>query len=391
MLKSVLIIIISVITTFNSFAQINVVNTDSLKIGESYYPAKFSIGGAIRLNYTWQTYNQERKDIGGDFGFELFRLDVDGECQDIYYSIQYRWYEHFEAIHHGYFGYHILPELDIEIGIHQVPFGILPYASHSFWFGATYYLGFEDDYDTGMKLNYKKNQWNFQAAFYKNPEFIDNSRMGRYSFDIVTEGEQTNQEINQFNFRAAYDLIPTEGLVLNVGTSLEGGFIYNKTTRNTGNRYAAALHADFRYRNWNIQLQGVDYKFNPSNPSGVSNETIQFAAFMYPFLVAVDARVLTFNLAKTFEPDWRVIDKISIYNDFSVVIPSGNNVHNSIQNVTGLLIVSKGLYIYTDWITGQNMWFAGGPGIGLNGPGANDWLGRININFGYYFSGNSCR
>ena len=372
-------------------SQINVVNTDSLKVGEKYVPAKFSIGGALRLNYAWQTYNAERKERGGDFGFELFRLDIDGEGGDMYFSVQYRWYEYFEAIHHGYFGYHITPDFDIEIGIHQVPFGILPYASHSFWFGATYYLGFEDDYDTGIKLIYNLNNWTFHGAFYKNPEYIDPSRMGRYSFDIVTEGEQANQEINQFNFRAAYDFKPTEGMVLNLGASLEGGFIYNQTTKNKGDRYAIALHADFKYRGWNLQLQGIDYKFNPNNPSNVSNETIQFGAFMYPFLVAVDAQVLTFNVAKTFKVGWRVIDEISIYNDFSTVIPNGNNVHNSIQNVTGFLIVKKGLYLYTDWITGQNMWFDGGPGIGLNDPGADDWKGRLNINFGYYFSSNKCR
>jgi hypothetical protein len=387
----ILIAIFCLVFEFDVFSQITVVNTDSLKIGENYVPTKFTLGGAIRLNYAWQTYNQVRKDIGGDFGFELFRVDADGECGNIYFSVQYRWYEHFEAIHHGYFGYHIIPGFDIEVGIHQVPFGILPYASHSFWFGSTYYLGFEDDYDTGIKLNFKKNQLNLHAAFYKNPEYIDPTRLGRYSFDIVSEGDQTNQEINQFNLRAAYDLLPSDGMVLNLGVSFEGGLIYNQAIRKKGDRYAVAVHADFKYRDWNIQLQGIDYKFNPNNPTGVSDETIQFGAFMFPFLVATDAQVITFNVAKTINVGWQAIDAITFYNDFSTTIPSGSNVHNSIQNVTGFLIVKKGLYMYTDWISGQNMWFAGGPGIGLNEAGADDWNGRININFGYYFSTNKCR
>ena len=375
----------------NIYSQVNIVDEDSLKIGENYLPAKFSIGGAIRLNYVWQSYNQQRKNIGGDFGFELFRLDADGECGDFYFSVQYRWYEHFEAIHHGYFGFHILPELDLEIGIHQVPFGILPYASHSFWFGATYYLGFEDDYDSGIKLIYNLNNWVFHGAFYKNPEYIDPSRMGRYSFDIVTEGEQQNQEINQFNLRTAYNFKPKDEMLINVGASFEEGSIYNQTTEKKGNRYAIALHVDFKYHGWNIQLQGIHYGFNPINPINVSNETIQLGAFMFPFMVASNAQVLTFNLAKTIQIGWRVIDEITFYNDFSIVVPNGNNVHNSIQNTTGFLIVKKGLYIYTDWISGQNMWFDGGPGIGLNEPGADDWKGRLNINFGYYFSSNKCR
>lgn len=392
MKKSLLLLsIFCIIVESNLYSQVNIVDNDSLKIGENYVPANFSIGGAIRLNYAWQNYNQNRKNIGGDFGFELFRIDADGECGDMYFSVQYRWYEHFEAIHHGYFGYHIIPDLDLEVGIHQVPFGILPYASHSFWFGATYYLGFEDDYDTGIKLIYNLKNWVFHGAFYKNPEYIDPSRLGRYSFDIVSEGVQQNQEINQFNLRAANDFKPTDGMVLNIGTSLEAGSIYNQTTEKKGTRHAIALHADFKYRGWNLQLQGIDYSFNPINPTGVSNETIQLGAFMYPFMIASDAQVLTFNVAKTITVGWRVIDEITFYNDFSVVIPNGNNVHNSIQNVTGLLIVKKGLYMYTDWITGQNMWFDGGPGIGLNEEGAEEWKGRLNINFGYYFSSNKCR
>jgi len=64
-------IIFSLIMAYNSHSQINIIDTDSLKIGDNYVPEKFSIGGAVRLNYAWQTYNDERKERGGDFGFEL--------------------------------------------------------------------------------------------------------------------------------------------------------------------------------------------------------------------------------------------------------------------------------------------------------------------------------
>ena len=144
--------------------------------------SSLSIGGAIRLDYVWQDYNDQGKDKVGDFGFELFRLDVDGSYGDLDLSAQYRWYADFEAIHHAYFGYHLTPEWEAQLGIHQVPFGILPYASHSFWFGATYYLGFEDDYDTGLKILYNEGPWDLQMAFYKNSEYKDSARANRYSF-----------------------------------------------------------------------------------------------------------------------------------------------------------------------------------------------------------------
>ncbi len=391
MKKSVILLILLMSLSFLSQAQLNIFKQDSVSIGKSTYPAQLSLGGAIRLNYSWKTYDEDLKKRGGDFGFELFRLEADGECGNIYFSIQYRWYEYFNAIHHGYFGYHLTPDLDLEIGIHQVPFGILPYASHSFWFGATYYLGFEDDYDAGIKMIWRKENWTFHAAFYKNPEYIDNSRLGRYSFDLVTKETQQNGETNQGNLRVAYDLKPVEGMVLNVGASGEYGGIWNGTTKKTGSRYALALHADWRYKAWNLQLQGIRYHFNPVNPEDVAENTIQYGAFMDPFMVAVDASVITFNVAKKIPINCKIIDNITIYNDFSIVTPSGENTQNSIQNVTGCLVVKKGLYLYIDWISGQNMWFAGGPGIGLDHEGWDDWKGRLNVNFGYFFSSQGCR
>jgi len=88
---------------------------------------KIKIGGALRLNYSYKDYDQENMDRMGDFGFELFRLNADIDYKDIFLSVEYRWYGNFNAIHHGYFGYHITERSSIEIGIHQVPFGMLPY------------------------------------------------------------------------------------------------------------------------------------------------------------------------------------------------------------------------------------------------------------------------
>ena len=61
------------------------------------------------------------------------------------------------------------------------------------------------------------------------------------------------------------------------------------------------------------------------------------------------------------------------------------------MTLSGCLVNKKGLYLYIDWITGQNMWFAGGPGIGLDQEGWDEWKGRLNVNFGYFFSSQECR
>ena len=346
---------------------------------------KIRIGGALRLNYSWKNYDQQNMDRLGDFGFELFRLNADIDYKDIFMSVEYRWYGNFNAIHHGYFGYHLTDHSSIQIGIHQVPFGILPYASHSFWFNATYYLGFEDDYDAGIKFIYDSKLWNIQGAFYKNPEYIDSERYGRYSFDLVTDDIQANQEINQFNLRSVYKWKLNKDLILKLGASIEAGQIYNKTTEGKGDRYAFALHNNMFYKNWNLHFQWIDYEYNPKNPKGLSDDTIQFGAFMYPFMVSSKANVYTFNLANEINIDGKYLDKIKLYVNMSMVRPKQGYGSDSKQIVLGTTLIKRGLYAYFNYIFGQNMWFSGGPGIGLEHPEDQDWNSRLNINFGYYF------
>jgi hypothetical protein len=370
-------------TNYNNIYRVSdTTNTEADTVDDNTY---LIIGGAVRINYFWQDYNEQRKDRNGDFGFELFRIDVNGKYDQLFLSIQYRWYAYFEAVHHAYFGYKFSPDVEFQIGIHRVPFGILPYGSHSFWFDAIYYLGFEDDYDTGFKLIYKPGEWDFQAAFYKNTEYIDASRTERYSFDLVTAEEQTNEEINQFNFRIARIINPVPDLKIDVGGSMEYGQIYNQTTRNKGSRFAYALHSDLYYRSWNFQFQWTHYEFVPKNPEGVDPRTVQLAAFQFPFLIAAKGDVITLNFAKDFELGWLLLDKVKCYIDFSKVIPNKIYGDNSTQIVVGSTLIKKGLYTYVDFIFGQNMWFAGGPGVGLESPDSNKWYSRLNINFGFYF------
>ena len=364
----------------------DILNSNKKASNDSINPLpKIKIGGALRLNYSYKNYDEENMDRLGDFGFELFRLNADIDYKDIFLSVEYRWYGDFNAIRYGYFGYHITDQSSVQIGIHQVPFGILPYASDSFWFNATYYLGFEDDYDAGIKFIYDNELWNIQGAFYKNPEYIDSERYGRYSFDLVTDDIQTNQEINQLNLRSVYKWTLGEDLLMQLGASIEVGQIYNKTTKEKGNRHAFALHNNLFYKNWNLHFQWIDYEFNPKNPEGLSDETIQFGAFMFPFLVNSKANVYTFNMSNKIDINGKYLDKIKLYVNMSLVNPKKDYGSNSKQIVLGTTLIKRGLYAYFDYIFGQNMWFSGGPGIGLEHPEDQDWNSRLNINFGYYF------
>ncbi|MDT8410614.1 MAG: hypothetical protein RQ741_13530 [Wenzhouxiangellaceae bacterium] len=347
-------------------------------------------GGAVRLNYAFRDFDDQNKDRNGDFEIELFRINTDGEIGDVILSAEWRRYNDFQAIHHAWVGYNFTDSEEsvaqLQVGISQVPFGLLPFASHSFWFGGTYYLGYEDDYDTGFKFVHEPNDdWTFHYAFYKNPEYANDSRFGRYSFDLVTQGDQQNAEINQLNFRAERHLKFSPNSSIDAGISLQGGQIYNGITEDKGERYAIAGHINSNFGPWNLQLQGLRYNYDPENPDGVSDNFIQKGAFDFPFLMAAEANVYSANLARAFQTSWGPISGITCYNDFTYIDPKVGNSSESVQNVTGCSVVAGGVFAYFDWIAGKNMWFAGGDGIGRDATTAGKWRSRLNINIGYYF------
>jgi len=358
----------------------------SLETVADDWTSAIRFGGAVRLNYAWRDYDEGSKDRVGDFELELFRINADGEVGDVKLSAEWRRYNDFHAIHHAWVGYEFNDEIEMHLGISQVPFGILPFASHGFWFGGTYYLGFEDDYDTGVKFIHKPNEdWTFHYAFYKNPEYADDSRFGRYSFDLVTGGDQQNSETNQFNLRGERHLF-IDGLgTLDVGLSLQQGRVFNDFTQRKGDRYAVAGHADANFGRWNFQLQGIRYEFDPQNPVGVDDDFVQTGAFDFPFLMAAKGDVYSVNLARRFNVSLGPITGGACYNDFTFINPKVRDSADSIQNVTGCSIIAGGVFAYFDWITGKNMWFVGGDGIGRNATTAGKWRSRLNVNIGFYF------
>jgi hypothetical protein len=345
-----------------------------------------NFGGAMRLNYAWRDYDDQNKDRFGDFELELFRINVSGSVGDVLLDAEWRRYNDFQAIHHAWVGYNFSDELQMQLGITQVPFGILPYASHSFWFTGNYYLGYEDDYDTGVKFIHKpSDDWTFHYGFFKNPEYANDARADRYSFDLVTGGDQHNTETNQVNFRAERHLTLSDSSRMDVGLSLQAGQMYNRATEKNGDRWAVGGHMDSYFGPWNLRLQALRYSYNPENPEGVSDDFVQKGAFAFPFMMAAEANVYTYSLSRSFNVDWGPISWVNCYNEGTVIDPRVSNSDDSIQSVTGCSVAAGGVFAYFDWIAGRNMWFAGGDGIGLDGASAGKWRSRLNINIGYYF------
>ena len=165
-------------------------NAKQAKSKESEEPAEkakdsgengIRVGGAVRFNYSFEQYDKDNKDRGGDLDFDLFRIDLNGSIGDVQLSAQYRWFEYMNVIHHAWVGYNFTEQQQGKIGITKVPFGILPFASHSYFFSANYYLGLEDDYDLGLNYSYQADGTSLDLAFYKNGRTRRHRRLCRRS------------------------------------------------------------------------------------------------------------------------------------------------------------------------------------------------------------------
>ena len=351
-------------------------------------------GGAVRVNYNYQDWQENDKDRYGEFDFDTFRLNLDGEIKDIIFSAEYRFYpqDDWNAPHHAWFGYNINDDMQAQLGIQQVPFGLQPYASHNFWFSGAYYVGLEDDYDLGVKFLYTPGPLSVTAAFYKNSELGNPGDAGRYSVDVINNadggyaGAQAagNEESNQFNGRIAYTLDHGDLGSTEFGVSGEWGQLYNSNTEDNGDHWASAVHMNGNYGQWNVQLEYAAYGYNPENPSGFDDDIITMGAYSYSWGVPAEAQIGIANVSYTVPMDWGILDSLTFYSDNTIIEPDESRFDTIWQNVVGCLIATGPVYTYVDIISAENMIFMGGDMVGDEDAsfGRNT---RLNINFGYYF------
>jgi hypothetical protein len=376
----------------------------------------FTWGGAARVNYSYTDWDSGSRERGGDFNFDTFRLNLDGKIKDMLLSAEYRFYpqDDWNAPHHAWIGYDFTESLQGQVGIHQVPFGLQPYASHNFWFSGAYYVGLEDDYDMGVKFLYNTGPWDLALAFYKNGELGNSGEAGRYSVDVISNGDggyagfqpDGNEETNQVNLRVAHTLDHGDLGTTEVGVSGQWGQLYNKTTEDTGDHWAGAAHLNGNYGRWNLQLMYATYEYNPENPDSyenvtgqevdeegnvvdvvenvrISDDIITLGAYSYSWGAPAEAQIAIANLAYTLPVNnWGPIDSLTFYSDNTLIEPDEDRFDSIWQNVVGCLIASGPVFTYVDVISGKNMIFSGGNMVGDGNEGRTT---RINVNFGYYF------
>jgi hypothetical protein len=360
-----------------------------------------TFGGALRFNFSWNTWQGEAQ-FPSASSFDVFRLDIGARFSELVLSTQYRFYAGYSMLQHGYIG----TELDeaglaVQLGVTQVPFGILPYASHSFFFGLTYYVGLEDDYDLGIKAQILKEPVEVYIAFFKNDEgnysgsSLDSAR---YSYDLVRtragdlsaagiEEARSLQETNQVNARAAVTISGAEGYATEIGASVQVGQTYEEATQFRRQHVAFAGHVEGDYGWLNVQLEGGYYDIGLDDRVVEDARLVAMGAYDAPYAVAAEAAFAVANVALEIPVDLWVLRSVTVYNDFSALLKIEDSFADSYMNTTGMLIVAGPIYTYVDAVAGRNHPWIGPDYVRALGPGnfQDAWELRFNVNLGWYF------
>lgn len=346
------------------------------------------IGGALRFNYNLSTWKKNQARRGGDFGYDVFRINVDARYKKLEIHAEHRFYSaEFGGafMKYGWFQYPTSEKAHLKIGLIPAYFGTQQWNSHSWFFALPYYLGFEDDHDMGLSYTYTGDKWHYDLAFYKNAEELSFSDSGpisdsRYGYDISGDYKEVNTGTARF-IRTI-----TKGEVEHkLGATLQFGGLFNIETKEMGSRAALGLHYQLATPKWSIKSVVLGY----TNDGGPSSDPTIFSMSAYgaPYDTPAEAVIYTVGIARTFPVSWGPISSVQVYNDYNYMDKTQTGFVDTQMNVLGALFTAGPIYTYVDAAMGRNQPWLGpefNTRLGAGNPNAT-WSTRFNINFGYYF------
>ncbi len=387
--------------------------------GEDY----LHVGGAVRYNVVSQRYESEAGTTSHYATWDTWRVNVSARYSGVSLVFEYRFYPTFNThfIKEGHIGYSFSDALSMQLGVPQVPFGNVTYNSHSWWFMSGYYVGLEDDHNMGIKFMYDvTDRLNIMAAYFRqqdpagpahNTAPYSGPGAGTYSYNVIPdyEGVLTGspahiRELNQFNIRVGYELIP--GLEVGMSGQIQG--LYNSVLDDTEYGHALAVHTDGWFGNWSTKLQFINYDYKAKNDAGEIMDRVQMGAYGDPYYgdgVAARANLLSVGVGHSIDVDWGPVSNIMPYIDYALMTKDGQlevdeqmfDFENSHMLVPGFLVTAGNIFTYVDFALGKNHpWLTDnfGTGMGAGHLDENgrpmpvedlDWNLRFNINIGYYF------
>lgn len=352
------------------------------------------IGGAVRTNFSHTSYDDGNKNRGGDFDFDIFRVNFSGDVGDVILNAEIRFFDYMTAVKYAYAAYDFADDWQVQAGITKVPFGNWPYNSHNYFFGTTYYIDLEDDHDLGVLFKRKiADNWQLDLGFFKNDElggvdgYVDD-RSDRYSYDVVgfrtadegiyadpaTSGGNPIGEYNTFSGRYGYHF-EHDGGTTELGVSALAGGLHDGVDR-AGDYHAWAVHLNSTIGAWNLQLQHGEYQYDIDNVNRMA-----VGAYGFYDSIAAEATMSNANIAYSVPVEWGPVTNLQFYNDYGIIYDKSDNSADTWMNVTGVSVAAGGLFTYFDYVFAKNQPFVGGSIAG----DSNETERRFNINIGYYF------
>ena len=377
-----------------------------------------SYNGTLRANYVFGDYDTgskgpSRGGHGGNFSFEIFKIDLGLNYGNWIGALQYRWYDGYNMLHTGWVGYKLNDESEVKVGVQRVPFGPGAWGiSQSWFFDQHYYVGLADDMDTGITYRHVNDSFELDVGYFIADEGNwrgQTDHSARYSYDVVPwqssvdaagniSSSETNgyEEQNQFNIRFIKHLkvgsVPTQ-----LGGSVQYGELDGLDDVDDGKHWAASLHVVNQLGNTKLASQLTRYEIDISDDNAWGTDTfVPMGAFDFAWPVATEAWIagvsLSHNIA-TPSIDW--LDSVTPFVEYSTIVKDEDNFNDSELFTAGAAWASGGWYIYSEVGLSNGNFFVGNEGdnysnvySGVGDFGANgndDWVYRFNLNLGYYF------
>lgn len=352
-----------------------------LSLGQVAYPqeqitSNINLGGAIRYNY--RITNYDNKQYGGNILYDMFRVNLASFYKKIESYVEFRWYSGSSGggmLKEGWIAYNFNDNNQLKVGQTLVPFGLLPYQSNSYYFNINYYIGLEDDYDIGLSYQYNDEKFQVNAAFFKNSELTNK----RYSYDLDYDSKEINTLAGRVSYKGNNTIIGYE-----IGASGLVGQIYNFDIDETNIRCAAALHCVLNMKNVNLKTQYTIYNYNCRGD--ITRNYVTMGAFGSSYRVADIGASYSICISYNFKLKNKLVDDITIYNDYSRLSKRNMNFHNSEMNVIGCQVSAGPILVYADYVIAKNHPWIGSDWDTSFAEGAdNKWCTCFNLNFGYYF------
>lgn len=367
-------------------------------------PGRLGLGGALRFGYALKSWDSVNAKRGGDFSVDTFRLNMALEYQKFFAESEYRFYGELGSyLKSGSLGVHLNPDLSLRVGVTKVPFGLLPYASHSWFFNLGYYVGLEDDHDMGGVLEWTPENWEFHLGYFHSDEghyFGHSLDSARYSYDLVRVAEVVDPEGTVVSeaaavkeqhtgaLRVTHAFPHAYGQLLLGGSALVGG-LYDESLQKYGHQLALSGFLQQVLGAFDLMAQ-IAYvaRRAPADSDSSSAESFWMGAYDSAYRVAREFALLEVGAGYTFDLDWGPLTSVQVYDDFGAALKTQGGA-TSYQNVTGALFSSKYVYTYVDFAAGKNQPWLGGDWVSSLAEGDPDapWELRFNINVGLYYMG----